>query len=122
MEDIGLENTPPYDPFEDETQSKLTFLQLAEVLKLMLEEGDHYIGTEILLPRGNEMARDHVVAHNHDANGNVMGWACTNLILDTRMYQVEFARGKVTELTKNVIAKSIYAQHNIDGNEYLLIG
>ena len=37
------------------------------------------------------------------------------------MYQDEFAGGKVTELTTNIIAESMYAQCDIDGNEYLLL-
>ena len=40
------------------------------------------------------MERGHVVAHSHDANGNVVGMAHTNLILNIRMYQVEFTEGK----------------------------
>ena len=51
------------------------------------------------------MARGHVVARSRDAKGNVMGRSHTNPILDTRMYQVEFAGGEVTELTANVIAE-----------------
>ena len=66
------------------------FPQLTEELELMPEVGDHYIEAEILLPRGDEMARGHVVAWSHDVNGNIMGRAHTNLILDTRTYQVEF--------------------------------
>ena len=38
-----------------------------------------------------------------------------------RTYQVEFPEGKVIELTTNVIAESMYAQCNSDGNEYLLL-
>ena len=34
------------------------------------------------------------------------------------MYQVEFAEGKVTEMTANIIAESIYAQCDGDGNQY----
>ena len=33
----------------------------------MPEVEDHYKGAEILLPRENEMARDHVVAQSHNA-------------------------------------------------------
>ena len=51
----------------------------------------------------------------------MMGRAHTNPILNTRMYQVEFAGGKVTEFTANVIAESMYAQCNADGKEYLLL-
>ena len=84
-------------PYEDETQNKQSFFQLAEELEPMPEVGDYYTGIEILLPRGDEMARGHVVARSKDANGNVMGRSHTNPILDTRMYQVEFAGGKVIE-------------------------
>ena len=67
------------------------------------------------------MARGHVVARSRDASGNIMGRSHTNPTLDTRTYQVEFAGGEVVELTTNVIAKSMYAQCNLEGNEYLLL-
>ena len=70
---MGLENTPQYDPFEDESQNKQIFPQLAEDLEPMPEVGNHYIGAEILIPRGNQMARGHVMTWSCDANGNVMG-------------------------------------------------
>ena len=41
--------------------------------------------------------------------------------MDTRLYQVELKRGKITKLTANVIAESIYSQCDADGNEYLLL-
>ena len=82
---------------------------------------DHYVGAEIMLPRGDEMARGHVVAQSHDASGNVMGRAHVYTIMNTRMHQVEFAEGKVTELTANIISESMYAQYDADGNEYLLL-
>ena len=41
----------------------------------MPEVENHYIGAEILLLRGVEMARGHVVAWSCDANENVMGRA-----------------------------------------------
>ena len=50
-----------------------------------------------------------------------MGRAHTNPILATRTYQVEFAGGKVTEFSTNVIAGPMYAQFNADENEYLLL-
>ena len=65
------------------------------------------------------MARGHVVAWSLDANGNVMGRAHTNLILDIRVYQIWFAGGEITEFTTNVIAESMYIQCDADGMEYL---
>ena len=82
----------------------------------MSETGYYYIGAEILLLRGNQMARGLL-----DANGNVMGRSHTNLILNTRTYQVEFAGGEVTEWTANIIAESMYAKCDSEGNEYLLL-
>ena len=89
----------------------------------MPEVRDHYIGTEILLPRGDKMARGHAVVPHCNANGNVMGRAHTNPVLNTntRTYEVELPGGKVTELTANIIAESMYAQCDADRNEYLLL-
>ena len=66
------------------------------------------------------MARGHVVAQIHDDNGNVLGRAHMNSILDTVLYHEEFAGDKVKELT-NVIAKSMIAQCDAEGNEYLFM-
>ena len=41
LKDIGLEDTPQYDPYEDETQNEQTFPQQAEELEPMPEMGDH---------------------------------------------------------------------------------
>ena len=82
----------------------------------MPEVGYHYTGAEKLLPRGNQMARGHAMAWRNDAHGIVMGKAHANLILDTRIYQDEFAGGKATELTANIIVESMYAQYDADWN------
>ena len=73
-----------------------TFLQLAEELKSMTRVGDLFVGAMILLPRGDMMSKDHVVGQSHDANGNALGRSHTNPIIDTVMYQVEFAGGNIT--------------------------
>ena len=54
LDGIVLENIPLYDPYEDETQNKQMFCQLAEELESTPEVGDHYIGAE-------KMERGHVV-------------------------------------------------------------
>ena len=86
----------------------------------MPEVGDYYIGAEILLARGDQMARGHVVVRSCDSNENVMGRSHTNQMLDTKMYHVEFAGVEIKELNTNIIAESIYTQCNSEGNEYLL--
>ena len=118
LEDIGLESTPQYDPYEDKTQNENSFPQLAEKREPMPEVGNHYRGGEILLPRGGQMVRGHVVARSQDANGNVIRRSHTNPMLDSRIYQVEFTGSEVTELTANVIAKSLYTKCHADGSTY----
>ena len=61
LEDIGLEDTLQYDPYEDAMQNKQSFLQLAEELEPMPEVGNQYIGNKIILPRVDKMARHHEV-------------------------------------------------------------
>ena len=50
-----------------------------------------------------------------------MGRSHTYPILDMRTYHIEFDGGKVTVITANVIAESMYAQCNSEMNEYLLV-
>ena len=47
-----------------------------------------------------------------------MGRAHSNLILDTRTYEVEFINGQNAELAANVIAHNMFAQCNSKGNTY----
>ena len=121
LEDIGLENTQQYDPYEDETQNDHTSPQVAQELEPMPKVGDHYIEAEILLPSGDEVVRGHDVAWSCNANENVMQRANTNAILDIRMYQVEFAGDNVTESTANIISEIMDAQCDVDRSKYLLL-
>ena len=79
LEETGLENTPQYDLYKDKMQKEQMSPQLAGELEFSPELGDHYVEAEILLPRGDEVARGHGVAWSHDASENVRGRAHTNL-------------------------------------------
>ena len=56
-----------------------------------------------------------------DSDGNPMGLANPNPILDSRQYIVEFEDGTEAELTANAIAQSMYAQCDPDSNQYLML-
>jgi hypothetical protein len=43
------------------------------------------------------------------------------LILDTRIYEVQFPDGHMAEYTANVIAECIYSQVDDEGHQYLLL-
>ena len=61
----------------------------------MPEVADKYIGSEILLPRRNQMTRYHVVEKSHDVMRNDLGRVHANPNLNTRFHQVEFNKNKI---------------------------
>ena len=67
------------------------------------------------------MVKGRVKSRKRDADGNPIGWADANTILDTREYIVEFEDGDEAELTANLIASAMYVQCNPDGNQYVLL-
>ncbi len=67
------------------------------------------------------MTKARVTSWKRDVDGNLKGTANDNPILDTREYVVTFDDGDVTDLTANLIAKSMYAQCDPDGNQYVLL-
>jgi hypothetical protein len=85
------------------------------------EMGDNYLSDEIMLPRGGTMVKGRAAARKRDRNGNPIGLANSNPILDTRSYVVHFDDGDQTELTANMIAESLYFQCDPDGHEYILL-
>ncbi len=84
-------------------------------------ECDEYVHTSVMLPHGSQVMHDMVKACKQDLNGNPIGRQPDNLILDMHLWNIEFPDGEVTLLTANIIAQAMYAQCNVDRNEYLLI-
>ncbi len=81
------------------------------------EMGDNYLSAEIMLPRGRTMVKGRVAARKHDRDGNPIGLANANPILDTPSCIVHFDDGDRAELTANMIAESLYSQCDPDGHE-----
>ena len=90
-------------------------------LKVMPEIGVNYLSVEILIPRGGCMAKGRVKSHKRDDDGNPIGRAAANPILDTHEYIVEFEDGDEAQLNANLIAEAMYAQCDPDGNQYVLL-
>jgi hypothetical protein len=67
------------------------------------------------------MVKGCIKSRKRDADGNPIGRADANPILDTREYIVEFKDGDEAELAANLIASAMYAQCNPDGNQYVLL-
>ena len=84
--------------------------------------GDTYLNMEIALPRdssGPEFAK--VTKRLRDANGIPIGTANENPILDTRVYEVEFADGHKQSMTANTIATNMFAQVDSEGHRHVLL-
>ena len=74
-----------------------------------------------MTPRGGVLSRGRVTRQKRDSDGNPVGRSHSNPMLNTRSYIVEFGDNDQTELTANLIAKSLYAQCDSGGNQYLLL-
>jgi hypothetical protein len=85
------------------------------------EAFDGYLTASVMLPRGGEVLKAQVVARKRDANGNPVGRANNNPILDTREYEVEFDDGIRDTYGANLIAECMYSQLDAEGNRHALI-
>ena len=91
-----------------------------KILLPTLEVNNNYVGANVLLPRGENMAQVRVRKRARENDGDPIGRANENTILDRREYVVEFKDGTEAELYANTIAQSMYAQCDPDGNMYFL--
>ncbi len=110
--------TPTYEHYDDDI---FDFDPDYGDIEVTLETEDTFLGAEIFLPRGGQLTKARVTAPKCDLDGNLKGTANENPILDTREYVVTFDDGDVTNLTANLIAESMYAQCDSDGNQYVLL-
>jgi hypothetical protein len=84
--------------------------------------GDPYIDMEVLLSSrdtGESLAK--VVGRKRDSDGNPIGRANNNPILDTREYKVQFPDGHYETLAANVIAENLFASCDADGHRMVLL-
>ena len=56
-----------------------------------------------------------------DANGIPIGVAIENLILDSRMYEVEYCDGYVAAMAANIIDENLFTKVDQEGNRFVLI-
>ena len=77
---------------------------------------------ELNIDRGGECPQfAKVTKRLKDAHGNPIGTANDNPILDTRMYEVQFADGYKQAMTANVIAENMFANVDEEGHRHLLL-
>ena len=88
--------TPEYEAYEDDDSENIQSPDLDDVDS---EPGgyDGYITAQVLLPKGDELKGGTVVRRRANCDGTLTGSSHVNLILETRVYQVEFGDGEVLE-------------------------
>ena len=86
-----------------------------------LEEFDNYVNMELVLDmnyNGPEFARVKKILKDKD--GRLIGIASENPILDTRIYEVEYADGYKIAMTSNSIASNLFVQVDRYGQHFVL--
>ena len=81
-----------------------------------------FLQMELALPRdgdGPELAR--VKRRKRDSDGNPIGRANNNPILDTRIFEVEFVDGHTAAMTANAIAENLFSQVDQEGHRLILM-
>jgi hypothetical protein len=82
---------------------------------------DQYIGAGVMLPKEDGSGEGRVKWRKRNSNGQLVGRANQNPVLDTRVYTVEFPDGKEKEYAANVIAEHMYSITDSEGNQTLLL-
>jgi hypothetical protein len=82
---------------------------------------DKYIGAQLDMPLMDAMANATVKARKRDHEGNPIGSSNANPLLDTRVYEVEFADGTIDDYAANVIAENMYAQVDDEGRQFNIL-
>jgi hypothetical protein len=76
---------------------------------------DKFIGAEVTIETEEGPTRATVKRQVTDYDGNLIGRAHKNLLLDTRTYELEYDDGKVDRFMANAIAENIYSQMDSEG-------
>ncbi len=83
--------------------------------------GDTYLNTEISVPQWGTLMKGCVTSRKRDTDGNPVGLANANPILDTHEYTFTFDDDDETVLNVNLIAEAMYAHCDPNGNQYVLL-
>ena len=108
--------------FAEEFQNVVSSKHVAEADDTFSPDSyDSYVNMELALDRGDEQpSYARVTKRMKDKDGLPIGTANDNPILDTRVYEVEYADGHKTALAANIIAENLFAQVDQEGNRHVL--
>ena len=102
------------DWYEDDKENQTHIPEVDEITPEVME---NYIGVEIIISHGDTVAQGSVRRRKRDMEGNTIGRANSNPILDTRTYEVEFEDGSMITYSAKVIAENIYSKCDEEGQK-----
>jgi hypothetical protein len=88
-----------------------------------LPQYDGYIDMELGLPHGSDGNLIHATVKRRalDVDGNPIGKAHKNPLLDTRAYEIEYIDGHQETLTANIIAENLLSQVDAEGHRQIIL-
>jgi hypothetical protein len=111
------DETPEYERYEDDDE-----IEPVELSPISEEDNqvefDRYVSAKVQMIQGDIPRSGVVKGRKRDSNGNFIGHFHENPVLDTSVYEVEFADGHVEAYRANEIAEAIYA--TVDEEGYVL--
>ena len=113
-----MDDTPHFEQYED-NYSRIQNLEESDDMDH--DAFDKYVSAKVIIQRGDVMEQGIVKQRKRDNNGNLIGRSNRNPLLDTSLYEVEFEDGTTEAFTANIIAESIYAQVDEEGNPFVLL-
>ena len=125
---LWSDHDPDYNDLVEEQLNDESIPEADEIDHTPSTVGDPYVGMEVLLKsridsREAEAAEAlaKVVSRKRDPDGKPKGTANSNPILDSREYVVEFPDGHHETLAANVIAESLFASCDENGQRHVLL-
>jgi len=100
LADADDEDDGIYDPLEPEAEQP-------DLDDLSEEVLDNLLSAEVVLSKDGLQFVGKVVGRKRDSNGELIGGANSNPILDTRVYEVEFPDGTINEYSANILSEAI---------------
>jgi hypothetical protein len=105
-------------PIED-TSEAVDDVKLRHEVKDDLVSGpDPFIGAKVYMPHGDQTEIAKVLGCKRGPDGNYIGRAHANPILDSRQFIIEFPDGEQQDIAYNMLAEHLFSQVDEEGNQY----
>jgi Reverse transcriptase (RNA-dependent DNA polymerase) len=105
-------------PYEDDSTPAF---EMPEADEFTHEAYDKYISAQLMLPDSTGvLPKGTVKKRVRDDDGNYVGRAHANPIVDTSVYEIEFEDGDSGTYAANIIAENIFEQVDAEGNTFML--